>query len=338
MSDEKQIETMVQFNKKTKLIIIYPNDIISYEIEDKNTNSLYDLFSKAGDKIKKYADECKKIFIGANNELINNVEVHNEAMLKLCDFLSSKGYVIGIIQYDSTDNEEVKYNVRLYVHQSYFELNNTSNQYFTIEHICRRLNLEDIDIDINKKINTMIATVNIGSCVIFEGKQQLSKSFKDQSNYIIRVLHGDNLGLIVRPDGYCIREKISIYNPKLIYKPIEDKISGIQSHRKQCLICTVLHNSFSYDTSQKVLYIPKNILDNELQLKTLESILKEYEDMRKSNNNLPFSLTIYVDGVFLKKISNDSYKWNGEGDYAFSKIMEEIRNRLKRIREQEEAR
>lgn len=343
MSMENQIKTMAQSNIRTRLIITSPNDIKSYEIEDQNEISLYDLFLKAGNKIKELANDCKKIFIGANDELINNVEVHNEAMLKLSEFLSSKGYVIGIIQYESNDNKDVKCRVRLYVHQSYSELNSSSNQYYTIEHICRRLNLADLDI--NEKIKTMIATVNIGSCVIFDRKQQLLKSSIEQRSYISKAFDSDNFGMIVRPDDYCIGEDISIYNPKLIKRPIEYEVAGIQSYRNQCLIFTFLHNSFSFDTNQKVLFVPKGILGNDQQFMILKSILKEYEDMRKSDNNLPISLTIYVDGVFLKKLSKDSFKWNykdwgdnvgnGEDDYLADTILKEIRERLDKVNAEE---
>lgn len=343
MSMENQIKTMAQSNKRTnnrtRLIITSPNDIKSYEIEDQNVISLYDLFLKAGNKIKELAD----IFIETNYGPINNVEVHNEAMLKFSEFLSSKGYVIGIIQYDSHENKEDKYCVRLYVHQSYSELNNSSNQYYTIEHICRRLNLADLDI--NEKIKTMIATVNIGSCVIFDRKQQLLKSAIEQSRFISKVFDSDNFGMIVRPDDYCIGEDISIYNPKLIKKPIEYEVAGIQSHRNRCLIFTFLHNSFSFDTNQKVLFVPKDILGNDQQVMILKSILNEYEDMRKSNNNLPISLTIYVDGVFLKKLSKDSFKWNykdlgendgnGEDDYLADTILNEIKERLDKVNAKE---
>ena len=108
------------------------------------------------------------------------------------------------------------------------------------------------------------------------------------------------------------------------------------------LVLGFLHNAFSFDTNHKVLYVPKNILENKQQLMILDSILKEYETMRDSNINTDISLTIYVDGVFLKRLSKDSWKWNGDNynadcnpngdkDYSSTIIMSEIKNRIKSI-------
>ena len=99
------------------------------------------------------------------------------------------------------------------------------------------------------------------------------------------------------------------------------------------LVLGFVDNSFLSNSNQKALYIPKDITEESQQWRVLEAILKKYESMRNSDMNIPdgYSLSIYVNGVFLKKLSNDSYKWNGKDDYAFSVIIKERKNKTTRI-------
>ena len=301
--------------------------------------------------IKAYKNLCfirdtEQIMIDSKGNIKENIE-NTE------DFgdLAENGYVIMTIKNPFEKLGLKYYNIELFIPPRYEQLYQLLDS--PIKEILNRFDLSNLKKDSQNK-----ELIDNTYLTVFMGKEELIKlKVSSTYNLTLKVLeeiksrckyidfNNDTLVVTSKGDVYLqqnphdnsyrgLLENIKIFNPELV-----EGIKSEQHSRNMYynisknggLVLGFLHNESSLDTNRKVLYVPRNILGNKLQQMILKSILKEYATIRKF-----FSLTIFVDG---EELNIDSNKWDeGDADYVCLLVMEEIRNRLKRIREQEEAR
>lgn len=346
----RERHTKLLFIKKAALVIGESDGAIGVIIDDNcnNSKNLYELIEKTG--------IIKKSFIKSwlNKKELKISELNNEIVFELCEYMAQNGYVIMIREEPSKKNGKGYNNIRLYFPVSYEE----SGYSILINQIMGRLNpqgisqYDDLDdytitiykgnilmtdhqklIDFFPKYLIITKHINhIKSTNIYEGEE-----------VVIVVTNNDNSFIQQKSDneGYKkLLAEINELDTELI-KGIKAETNGSllfnELSKGGSLVLGFVDNSFLSNSNQKALYIPKDITEKSQQWRVLEAILKKYESMRNSDMNIPdsYSLSIYVNGVFLKKLSNDSYKWNGKDDYAFSVIIKEIKNKLERIKQQE---
>ncbi len=346
----RERHTKLLFIKKAALVIGESDGAIGVIIDDNcnNSKNLYELIEKTG--------IIKKNFIKSwlNKKELKISELNNEIVFELCEYMAQNGYVIMIREEPSKKNGKGYNNIRLYFPVSYEELGYS----ILINQIMGRLNpqgisqYDDLDdytitiykgnilmtdhqklIDFFPKYLIITKHINhIKSTNIYEGEED-----------VIVVTNNDNSFIQQKSDneGYKkLLAEINELDTELI-KGIKAETNGSllfnELSKGGSLVLGFVDNSFLSNSNQKALYIPKDITEESQQWRVLEAILKKYESMRNSDMNIPdsYSLTIYVNGVFLKKLSNDSYKWNGKDDYAYSVIIKEIKNKLERIKQQE---
>lgn len=346
----RERHTKLLFIKKAALVIGESDGAIGVIIDDNcnNSKNLYELIEKTG--------IIKKNFIKSwlNKKELKISELNNEIVFELCEYMAQNGYVIMIREEPSKKNGKGYNNIRLYFPVSYEELGYS----ILINQIMGRLNpqgisqYDDLDdytitiykgnilmtdhqklIDFFPKYLIITKHINhIKSTNIYEGEED-----------VIVVTNNDNSFIQQKSDneGYKkLLAEINELDTELI-KGIKAETNGSllfnELSKGGSLVLGFVDNSFLSNSNQKALYIPKDITEESQQWRVLEAILKKYESMRNSDMNIPdsYSLSIYVNGVFLKKLSNDSYKWNGKDDYAFSVIIKEIKNKLERIKQQE---
>ena len=303
-------------------LVIYDRDGSLYVIQEDNTDELseeeirnktsilFKLILKTGiykkdlmkswyrekiltkSELEKNESELKKNDFKLCEHMFKNIEIDDEKFNKLCEYMAQNGCVIMI--------RKNSYNITLYIPQR-------------LEQIYDQLGIS-IKLILNRLHLSSNLSLIMGDTAIIENKRIKSiNNFPEEVLRIIKLnINGyldaakGNKTIVVSGKGDIHLQNDSDYNSyegllNSLNRFMPELVEGIEPEKYSSriynklfknggLVLGFLHNSFSFDTSQKVLYIPKNILDNELQLKTLESILKEYEDMRKSNNNLPFSL------------------------------------------------
>lgn len=346
----RERHTKLLFIKKAALVIGESDGAIGVIIDDNcnNSKNLYELIEKTG--------IIKKNFIKSwlNKKELKISELNNEIVFELCEYMAQNGYVIMIREEPSKKNGKGYNNIRLYFPVSYEELGYS----ILINQIMGRLNpqgisqYDDLDdytitiykgnilmtdhqklIDFFPKYLIITKHINhIKSTNIYEGEEDVIVVTSNDNSFIQQ--KSDN-------EGYKkLLAEINKLDTELI-KGIKAETNGSllfnELSKGGSLVLGFVDNSFLSNSNQKALYIPKDITEESQQWRVLEAILKKYESMRNSDMNIPdsYSLTIYVNGVFLKKLSNDSYKWNGKDDYAYSVIIKEIKNKLERIKQQE---
>ena len=378
--DHLKTSKKLGFIEEVALAIFYRDGsqhVIRDENETGESMKLFDLILKTGiykkDLVRIWYrnnilnDEQSKRLneIELCNHMTQNTEIDDEITFGLCEYMAQNGFIIMIREKASKKQGVDYYKIRLYTPQRLEQIIDQLD--IPISLMLYGLDLSELSKE-EKELEHIGFTLIMGDTTILDNEKILSiNNFKEEVLKKIKLnIKGYldaakvNNTIVVSGKGDIHVQKNSDYNsyegllsslkhcmPELVEK-IEPEQNSSRIYNKLskngAIVLSFLHNSFSFDTNQKVLFVPKGILGNDQQLMILKSILKEYEDMRKSNNNLPISLTIYVDGVFLKKLSKDSFKWNykdlgendgnGEDDYLADTVFEEIVNRLKRIDDQ----
>ena len=347
---KRERNTKLLFIKKVALFIGESDGTIRVIIDDNCNNSeqLFELMEKTGIN--------KQNFIKSwlNKKGLKVSELKNEEVFELCEYMAQNGYVIMIREEPSKKGGEGYNNIRLYFPVSYEEWGYS----ILINQIMGRLNPQGISQ--YDDLDDYTITIYKGN-ILMTDHQKLIDFFPkyliitNHINHIksTNIYEGEeNVIVVTNNDNSFIQQKSDNEGYKILLAEINELdtelIKGIKAEtngsllfnelsKRGSLVLGFVDNSFLSNSNQKALYIPKDITEESQQWRVLEAILKKYESMRNSDMNIPdsYSLSIYVNGVFLKKLSNDSYKWNGKDDYAFSVIIKEIKNKLERIKQQE---
>ena len=340
----KKICTNFTFIRKTSLII-GDKDGSLYVVKDDNLSEknmkLFDLILKTGIYKKDLMKSWYRKHVLSDSELeendsvlrrndmmlcnhmAKNINIDDEKTFELCEYLAQNGLVI-MIREENLENGEDVYNIRLYVPKMYEDFNQT----ILIDQICNRLQLNGSNKYREIYMHNHTLTIYVDNTLIMDHQkiksvENVQKTIQFNSPYIYNMKEDT---LVVSKD-----DKIYWLNNNSDEDPIK---YGYRIYRlsknHHYLVFGSPQDPFLPKTNQKALYVPIDVLDSSEQMRSLEIILKEYERIRKSDMSLPddFSLSIYVDGVFLKRLSNDSYKWNGEDDYSFDRIMKDITDRI----------
>ena len=366
-----EILTNILFIRKTTLLIEDPNGTV-YEIKDNKENKkperLFDLFVYLGihkhDLIKKWyrskvtdpepndlkLDDIESKDLETNDvklceHMAKNPNMNDDKLFELCEHMAQNGYVIMIREEPSKKNGKGYNNIRLYFPKSYEQFGKS----ILINQIIKRLN----PLKISKN---GICDLKSYTVTIYKGNELMINHQQLVDFYIINHIMSTNIYenvLVVTSNGNIFYQQksdnegykkllaeINELDTELI-KEIKDETNGSLLFNKLSkggsLVLGFVDNSFLSDSNQKALYIPKDILEGSKRWSVLKDILKKYESMRKSNISIPdnYTISIYVDGVFFKKLRNDSYNWNGPDDYLADTILKEIKKRLDKVNAKE---
>ena len=331
------IHEKYQFICKTVLIFV-DRDGSLYEVREEQVNEgkktrLFDIFVKTGiyrkESIRQWyrgqldkSEQENLAEIALCKQMKSDTKLDDIKVFKLCEDLASgdrpENWCISMIRESASNEEKDSYNnIRLYIPEGY----NKSEQDIIVNQICHRLELGSLKKYNEKYFNAITVTVYLGNTLVLDHKQLvLIKNLKG----IIQFLRFNEEGLLIRSkdDKIYFFKNLADAKERLTEKGKVYSFRDLSLEKNQNLVFCSIHSTF-----QRVLYIPKDI--NDQQLKDVEGILKLYEDIKNSKRDIPddFSLDIFVDGKFCRRLNKlnfnkDDNTWNTE------QIMNGIKERL----------
>ena len=308
-----------------------------YRVFDYNAETLSDLFAHAGVKIKKLSKKCLEVITGSNEDEENKKEFDKYAMFKLCEFLATKGYAIMVREAPSKEQGADYYNVRLYISNAYLE----DNQEYFARGTCYSLDLTGLSEEEIKK-NEHLKNLKFKVFMVDKDKNNVNNvnivkesAFDENEKY--RIINAINVE----------DDEIKVISPNCdIYSypnPGADNGKGLLTlisyssidleHLKHTMInnyyelaqklaengfitLDYLHMTGYTNENKKLIYLPKDINKNEMQMKILEILLIEFQMMQikeqRGELREDFTLNIYIGKQLFKRFRNESFHWDGE--------------------------
>lgn len=349
MTEKEAIEIKLDFINRDALAISAPGeDGNLYEVLDFDAESLSDLFLHAGAKIRQLTRECLKIITGSNEDEENKKEFDKYAMFKLSEFLASKGYAVMVREEPSKKQGPDYYNIRLYISDSYEE----DDQVIFVRGVCFRLDLSELSKRIIKNDEGL---KNLKFKVFMVDKDKNSNknvTIVKESALDETEIYKNINAIDVEDDVFrAISPRGDIYS----YENLEsDKYKGLlslisfSSLKLEHLRNETINNYYELasklaengfitldylrmtgytNENQKVLYLPKNINKNKMQMNILKKILVEFQMMQikeqRGELREDFTMNIYVGDKLFKRFRNENFHWNG--DFSPRQIINELK-------------